>query len=85
MGSPSRRSSETVCEMHDDQIENVIKMGAEYSDKGDLRFATTLLCHTVFADQSNQYTSKALGTVTTKLGYGPDNATWRNVYLTGAK
>lgn len=66
-------------------IENVIKLGTEYSDKGDLRFAATLLCHAVFADQSNEEARKALSTVYKQLGYGAENATWRNIYLTGAK
>lgn len=60
-------------------------MGVEFRTAGDLRFAATLLNHAVFADQSNATAKEELSTTYKALGYGAENATWRNFYLTGAK
>ncbi|MFE6509732.1 alkyl/aryl-sulfatase [Nocardioides sp. NPDC057767] len=51
---------------------------------GDLRFAATLLDHVVFAEPSERAARELLAEVYTRLGHGAENATWRNVYLTGA-
>ncbi|KAH9206522.1 alkyl sulfatase [Leptodontidium sp. 2 PMI_412] len=66
-------------------IQKVIAMGIEFHMAGDLRFAATLLNHAVFADQSNAAAKKALSATYKALGYGAENATWRNFYLTGAQ
>ncbi|WP_411077624.1 alkyl/aryl-sulfatase [Streptomyces sp. cmx-10-25] len=52
---------------------------------GDLRFAATLLNHVVFADPDNQEAKDTLAGVYQRLGYGAENATWRNSYLRGAQ
>ncbi|WP_241248678.1 alkyl/aryl-sulfatase [Nocardioides turkmenicus] len=54
-------------------------------ETGDLRFAATLLNHVVFADPSVSAARTLLAEVYTRLGYGAENSTWRNVYLTGAR
>ncbi|MFE7224539.1 alkyl/aryl-sulfatase [Nocardioides sp. NPDC057577] len=51
----------------------------------DLRFAATLLNHVVFAEPSAGAARKLLAEVYTRLGHSAENATWRNIYLTGAR
>ena len=53
-------------------------------DKGNLRFAATVLDHVVFADPSNQEARNLLAGVYTRLGYDSESGPWRNFYLTGA-
>ncbi|MFE3644232.1 alkyl/aryl-sulfatase [Streptomyces sp. NPDC059169] len=56
----------------------------EYAAQGDLRFAATLLNHAVFAEPDAVEAREALAGVYEQLGHGAENATWRNIYLTGA-
>ncbi len=56
----------------------------EFSDQGDLRFAAELASHAVFADPDNDAARELLATILEHLGYGAENATWCNGYLTGA-
>ncbi|MEV8586623.1 alkyl sulfatase dimerization domain-containing protein [Streptomyces sp. NPDC051180] len=56
-----------------------------YLEDGDLRFAATLLDHVVFADPGDEEAKAALAGVYERLGYGAENATWRNFYLRGAQ
>ncbi|MFJ6578715.1 alkyl/aryl-sulfatase [Streptomyces sp. NPDC091368] len=56
-----------------------------YAEGGDPRFAATLLNHVVFADPGNEEAKDALAGVYETLGYGAENATWRNFYLRGAQ
>ncbi|GAX56319.1 alkyl/aryl-sulfatase [Streptomyces olivochromogenes] len=65
------------------QTETLVKARA-YIDAGDLRFAATLLNHLVFADPSNNAAKDTLAGVYERLGYGAENGTWRNAYLTAA-
>ncbi|KAL2782737.1 beta-lactamase-like protein [Aspergillus keveii] len=53
----------------------------------DYRFAATLLAHAVAADPENasRRAQDLLATAYEKLGYGAENATWRNFYLTAAQ
>jgi alkyl sulfatase BDS1-like metallo-beta-lactamase superfamily hydrolase len=55
-----------------------------FLDDGDLRFAAELASHTVFADPDDRSARELLAEVLERLGYGAENATWRNAYLTGA-
>ncbi|MGP8000992.1 MAG: alkyl/aryl-sulfatase [Streptosporangiaceae bacterium] len=55
-----------------------------YADAGDLRFAAELLKHAVFADPEDSTARDALAGIYERLGYGAENATWRNFYLCGA-
>ena len=67
-------------------ISGIIARAKSYEDN-DLRFAATLLSHAVFGDPSGSPSNEAkeaLARVLTKLGYGAENAPWRNFYLTGA-
>ncbi|KAG0648832.1 alkyl aryl-sulfatase [Hyphodiscus hymeniophilus] len=67
----------------------VLRKAQVFMDEGDLRFAATLLGHIVAAadDSENNSASaliqgkKMLALVFEHLGYGAENATWRNYYL----
>jgi alkyl sulfatase BDS1-like metallo-beta-lactamase superfamily hydrolase len=57
----------------------------EFLDEGDLRFAAELASHAVFADPGSAEAKDVLARALQRLGYGAENATWRNCFLTGAK
>nr|WP_318209639.1 alkyl sulfatase dimerization domain-containing protein [Streptomyces sp. SJL17-1] len=59
------------------------KAGA-YAEKGDLRFAATVLNHLVFADAEDTEAKNALASVYERLGRGAENGTWRNFSLSAA-
>lgn len=65
-------------------IDSTIEKAKTFAQKGDLRFAATLLGHAVFAAPGNSSVRDTLASVFEQLGYGAENATWRNFYLTGA-
>jgi alkyl sulfatase BDS1-like metallo-beta-lactamase superfamily hydrolase len=52
---------------------------------GDPRFAAQLLHHAVFAQPGRADAKELLAQVYERLGYGAENSTWRNFYLTGAQ
>jgi alkyl sulfatase BDS1-like metallo-beta-lactamase superfamily hydrolase len=75
-------------------IERTITLGVDYAEgrvdgEKDFRFAATLLSHAVFCNDENHLAQARarveLAKVFRQLGYGAENATWRNFYLTGAK
>jgi len=51
---------------------------------GDYRWAAQLLNHLVFAEPDNAEARDLQADVLEQLGYQSENATWRNVYLSGA-
>ena len=57
----------------------------DFFAQGDPRFAAELASHAVFAEPDNDAARELLAAVLERLGYGAENATWRNSYLTGAK
>lgn len=65
-------------------IDTLIDKGLEFMAANDLRFACTLLAHAVNADPSHTRSKEALAECYTRLGYGAENATWRNNFLVGA-
>ena len=65
-------------------VDTVVAKAKEYGGEGDLRFAATLLDHGVSAEPNNKISRAELANVYEKLGYGAENGTWRNFYLTGA-
>ena len=66
-------------------IDKLVAAGVRFTEeKQDLRFACTLLAHANYADKSHEGAKKALARCYERLGYGAENATWRNFYLTGA-
>ncbi|PYI06179.1 beta-lactamase domain-containing protein [Aspergillus sclerotiicarbonarius CBS 121057] len=66
-------------------IDKMIELAEGYKDKNDLRFAATLLNHAVFSDPNNKKAKEVLAGIYQTLGYGAENGTWRNIYLTGSK
>jgi alkyl sulfatase BDS1-like metallo-beta-lactamase superfamily hydrolase len=66
-------------------IEAALDKARRYVGEGDLRFAAELLNHIVFADPANRDAKNELAGVYQRLGYGAENGTWRNFYLTGAQ
>ena len=62
----------------------VVAFTRRYLKENDLRFAAPLLNHAVFANEGNKEARDLLAEVYTRLGHGAENATWRNLYLTGA-
>ena len=57
----------------------------EFLTEGDLRFAAELASHAVFAAPDSDEAKEVLADALTRLGYGSENATWRNCYLMGAR
>ncbi|KAF4162543.1 hypothetical protein CNMCM6936_001972 [Aspergillus lentulus] len=67
-------------------VDKVVELAQGYIDNhNDLRFAATLLNQAVFSDPKHKTAKAVLANVYRKLGYGAENGTWRNIYLTGAK
>lgn len=53
--------------------------------EGDLRWAAQVLDHVVFAEPRHRAARELLADVLERLGFGAENGTWRNVYLSGAR
>lgn len=53
-------------------------------DRGEYRWAATVLNHLVFAEPENRAARELLARVYDQLGYQAESAPWRDVYLTGA-
>jgi len=64
--------------------DQLIARAREFLDEGDLRFAAELASHAVFADPGSDGARDVLGEALRRLGYGSENATWRNCFLMGA-
>lgn len=56
-----------------------------FEQKGDYRFAATLLGHAIAAFPTHESTKPYLAQIYEHLGFGAENATWRNFYLTAAQ
>lgn len=63
----------------------VVTRARSAADDGDLRWAAQLLDHVVFAEPKHQAGRALLADVLDRLGYGAENGTWRNFYLSGAR
>lgn len=66
-------------------LENLCEKAQGFLDRGDSRFAATLLAHAVAAYPDTPQPKLLLATAYENLGFGAENATWRNFYLTGAQ
>jgi alkyl sulfatase BDS1-like metallo-beta-lactamase superfamily hydrolase len=67
-------------------VQAVLEKAKVFADKGDLRFAATLLDHVVAAEPSNEHgQQQQQAAVYEQLGFGAENAVWRNFYLTAAQ
>ena len=53
-------------------------------DEGDFRWAATVLDHAIFVEPHNQDVAALLADTLEQLGYGSENGTWRNFFLSGS-
>ncbi len=65
-------------------IDRVVELAQEAYDAGDFRWAATLLDHAVFADSEHAAARSLYADTLEQLGYGAENGTWRNFFLSGA-
>ncbi|WP_348786996.1 alkyl sulfatase dimerization domain-containing protein [Leifsonia sp. NPDC080035] len=65
-------------------VDRVVELAREAYEAGDFRWAATLLDHAVFADPTAEAATSLLADTFEQLGYGAENGTWRNFFLSGA-
>jgi alkyl sulfatase BDS1-like metallo-beta-lactamase superfamily hydrolase len=62
----------------------VLRKGRAAVERGEYRWAATLLDHLVFAEPENDEARGLLAEAYDQLGYQAESGPWRDVYLTGA-
>lgn len=65
-------------------LDRVVSIARDAFDKGDFRWAVTLLDHAIFTDQDHAGARELYADTLEQLAYGAENATWRNFFLSGA-
>jgi alkyl sulfatase BDS1-like metallo-beta-lactamase superfamily hydrolase len=65
-------------------IDRVVELAQAAFDAADYRWAATLLDHAVFADAAHEGARALYADTLEQLGYGAENGTWRNFFLSGA-
>ncbi|PPL19945.1 alkyl/aryl-sulfatase [Microterricola pindariensis] len=65
-------------------IDRVVELAQTAFDEGDFRWAATLLDHAVFTDADHAAARALYADTLEQLGYGAENGTWRNFFLSGA-
>lgn len=65
-------------------LDRVVALAQTAFDDGDFRWAATLLDHAVFADDTHTAARSLYADTLEQLGYGSENGTWRNFFLSGA-
>ncbi|SDT30165.1 alkyl/aryl-sulfatase [Microterricola viridarii] len=65
-------------------IDRVVELAQTAFDEGDFRWAATLLDHAVFTDAGHAAARALYADTLEQLGYGAENGTWRNFFLSGA-
>ncbi|BDZ54961.1 hypothetical protein GCM10025870_20340 [Agromyces marinus] len=65
-------------------IDRVVEVARAAYDEGDFRWAATLLSHAVFVDRDHAVARTLYADTLEQLGYGSENGTWRNFFLSGA-
>ena len=66
-------------------VNETVAKAKAFLDEGDLRFAAELASHAVFAKPDDAAAKDLLASALEQLGYGSENATWRNSFLSGAQ
>ncbi|PWY68553.1 Metallo-hydrolase/oxidoreductase [Aspergillus sclerotioniger CBS 115572] len=61
----------------------LIRKGREAFNSGDFRWAAEVLNHAVFSNPENPDACNLLADVYEQLGYGAENGTWRNFFISG--
>lgn len=64
--------------------EEVLRRARESYQQGDFRWVAQVVNHVVFADPDNAAARSLQADALEQLGYGSENGTWRNFFLTGA-
>ncbi|QNG18571.1 MBL fold metallo-hydrolase [Rhodococcus triatomae] len=62
----------------------VVSKAREYFDAGDYRWVAQVVNHVVFAQPDHADAKALLADTYEQLGYGAENGTWRDFYLSGA-
>ncbi|MFT0609428.1 alkyl/aryl-sulfatase [Rhodococcus qingshengii] len=62
----------------------VLRKARESYERGDFRWVAQVLNYVVFAEPDNVEAKNLQADTFEQLGYGAENGTWRNFYLTGA-
>ncbi|GAB3999022.1 alkyl sulfatase dimerization domain-containing protein [Glycomyces albus] len=62
----------------------VVAKARESFDAGDYRWVAEIAAHVVFADPDHSAARDLLADAYEQLGYGSENGTWRDFYLSGA-
>ena len=65
--------------------EAVLEKARASFDAGDFRWVAQVVDHVIFADPDNAAARELQAAAFTQLGYGAENASWRNFFLTGAR
>ena len=65
-------------------LDQVVQLAQTAFDSGDFRWAATLLDHAVFSDPNHAAARSLYADTLEQLGYGSENGTWRNFFLSGA-
>jgi alkyl sulfatase BDS1-like metallo-beta-lactamase superfamily hydrolase len=65
--------------------ERVLEQARKSFEEGDYRWVAEVVNHVVFAEPDNQAARDLQADALEQLGYGAENATWRNFYLAGAE
>ena len=63
----------------------VIEKARASFEAGDFRWVAQVIDHVVFADPGNAAAKELQAAALEQLGFGAENGTWRNFFLTGAK
>ena len=64
--------------------ERVLELARASYEAGDYRWVAEVVNHVVFAEPENRDARELQADALEQLGYGAENATWRNFYLAGA-
>jgi alkyl sulfatase BDS1-like metallo-beta-lactamase superfamily hydrolase len=64
--------------------DEVLRKARATFDAGDFRWTATVLNYVIFADPENTEARSLQADTLEQLGYGAENGTWRNFFLTGA-
>jgi alkyl sulfatase BDS1-like metallo-beta-lactamase superfamily hydrolase len=64
--------------------ERVLELARDSFEQGDYRWVAEVVNHVVFAEPDNPAARELQADALEQLGYGAENATWRNFYLAGA-
>ncbi len=65
--------------------ERVLEQARASFEEGDYRWVAEVVNHVVFAEPGNEAARTLQAEALEQLGYGAENATWRNFYLVGAE